>query len=62
MRVKPPSEASPAEKQKPSGEPEGSVQRNSDDVQLTVFLVPRLNFEVNFSTRPAVSTMRFSPV
>lgn len=24
--------------------------------------VPRLNFEVNFSTRPAVSTRRFSPV
>gem|GEM_PF-6909318 len=23
---------------------------------------PRLNFEVNFSTRPAVSTRRFSPV
>ena len=25
-------------------------------------LVARLNFEVNFSTRPAVSTRRFSPV
>jgi hypothetical protein len=24
--------------------------------------VPRLNREVNFSTRPAVSTRRFSPV
>lgn len=27
-----------------------------------VVLTPRLNFEVNFSTRPAVSTKRFSPV
>ena len=26
------------------------------------FLALRLNFEVNFSTRPAVSTRRFSPV
>jgi hypothetical protein len=26
------------------------------------FLALRLNFEVNFSTRPAVSTKRFSPV
>ncbi len=26
------------------------------------FAAPRLNFVVNFSTRPAVSTRRFSPV
>jgi hypothetical protein len=26
------------------------------------FVLLRLNFEVNFSTRPAVSTRRFSPV
>lgn len=26
------------------------------------FATPRLNFVVNFSTRPAVSTRRFSPV
>ncbi len=26
------------------------------------FFVLRLNFDVNFSTRPAVSTRRFSPV
>ena len=29
---------------------------------LAVLAVVRLNFEVNFSTRPAVSTRRFSPV
>jgi hypothetical protein len=29
---------------------------------LAALAVVRLNFEVNFSTRPAVSTRRFSPV
>ena len=29
---------------------------------LAVLAVVRLNFVVNFSTRPAVSTRRFSPV
>ena len=49
-------------KQKPPGEPEGRRNNLGAGAYLTAFFVPRLNFEVNFSTRPAASTRRFSPV
>ncbi len=42
----------------------GRVERRGDarGPYLAALAVVRRNFEVNFSTRPAVSTMRFSPV
>ena len=44
---------------KPEG---GRVSARGAEAYLAADLAPRLNFDVNFSTRPAVSTRRFSPV
>jgi hypothetical protein len=42
--------------------PPGVNRRAGKEREEGYFFVLRLNFEVNFSTRPAVSTRRFSPV
>ena len=49
----------PPNKKPPGLRPEG---KGNDEACSAYFLRPRLNFVVNFSTRPAVSTKRFSPV
>jgi hypothetical protein len=51
-----------------SGHKKARLRRRAESCSLEsrrpylALAAPRLNFEVNFSTRPAVSTMRFSPV
>ena len=47
---------------KPSDESEGFESASRVSRTNYFFAAPRLNFVVNFSTRPAVSTRRFSPV